>query len=112
MRPMYLPCVVDYGPGFGIFSDTSVLALCTTQRLSAPLYEVFEHNGGGNVALDTRLPGCAGASRTATTATQSLCLYSCIVSAGGRDFETAYVYKAEENARERAAKKAYEALNS
>lgn len=38
--------------------------------------------------------------------------YSCVVSVGGRDYETSYVYKAEENAKEKAAKKAYEALNS
>lgn len=38
--------------------------------------------------------------------------YSCVVSVGGRDYETSYVYRAEENAKEKAAKKAYEALNS
>jgi len=38
--------------------------------------------------------------------------YSCIVSVAGRVFETSFVYRAEENAKEKAAKKAYEALNA
>ncbi|KAI5859215.1 hypothetical protein BZA05DRAFT_24210 [Tricharina praecox] len=91
----------------GTYWQSLLQVVCTTQWLSAPVYEVFEHNGG-NIALDPYPPGLAG-GRTAPTATQ--CLYSCIVNVGGRDFETAYVYRAEENAKERAAKKAYEALS-
>lgn len=40
----------------------------------------------------------------------SVAVYSCVVSVGEREFVTSYIYKAEENAKERAAKKAFEAL--
>lgn len=83
------------------------IALCNVNRLSGPVYEVFEHSGG-NAPLDpsSNSPGVG------TSATAPQCWYSCVVNVNGQDYETAYVYKAEENAKERAAKKAYEALSS
>jgi hypothetical protein len=38
--------------------------------------------------------------------------YSCVVRVSGSNYETSFVYRAEENAKEKAAKKAYEALNT
>ncbi|KAI5837479.1 hypothetical protein DFP73DRAFT_601043 [Morchella snyderi] len=86
--------------------------LCATKSLPSPTYEVFEHSGG-SIPMD-RSPSSAdagaNASPSATHFGQSW--YSCVVSVGETDYETSYVYKAEENAKERAAKKAFEALNN
>ncbi|KAF8536993.1 hypothetical protein BDD12DRAFT_746447 [Trichophaea hybrida] len=89
----------------GTYWQSHLQALCNVNRLSTPVYEVFEHNGG-NIPLHP-------SSNSAGVSTKNpQCWYSCVVNVNGRDYETSYVYRAEENARERAAKKAYEALSS
>lgn len=78
--------------------------LCTSKSLPNPTYEVYEHSGGS--AQD----GSGGSMDGAEYQLQ--CWYSCIVTVDGKEYETSYVYKTEENAKEKAAKKAWEAVNS
>lgn len=92
-----------------------IAELCATKRLPNPIYEVFEHSGGSiPMAPSPSSIGAAGGSGNAPALPSHFgqSWYSCVVSVGGRDYETSYVYRAEENAKEKAAKKAYEALNS
>ena len=89
--------------------------LCEVKRLPPPSYEVFEHTETSIPMAPS--PSSTGASSgNGTTPIQSphfgQSWYSCIVSVAGRVFETSFVYRAEENAKEKAAKKAFEALNA
>ncbi|KAI5777532.1 hypothetical protein EDC01DRAFT_593345, partial [Geopyxis carbonaria] len=90
----------------GTYWQSHLQELSNSKGLAKPVYEVFEHSGG-NMPLAPS-PSVAGGSTATSHAGQAW--YSCVVTVGGRDYETSYVYKAEENAKERAAKKAYEAL--
>jgi len=82
------------------------IELCASKRIPSPTYEVYEHSGGSIPSPPSPDPGPAASPHSGQS------WYSCVVSVAGREYETSYVYKAEENAKEKAAKKAYEALNS
>lgn len=74
-------------------------ALCDEKKLDEPVYDVIEHSLG-------QMPTEPGSTETSEQ------IFSCVVYVGDREFATTYVYKAEENAKEKAAKKAFDALSS
>ncbi|KAG0635238.1 hypothetical protein HOY80DRAFT_464585 [Tuber brumale] len=80
--------------------------LCASKHIPSPTYEVYEHSGGSIPSPPSPDPGPVASPHSGQS------WYSCVVSVAGREYETSYVYKAEENAKEKAAKKAYEALNA
>jgi len=83
----------------GTYWQSHLADLCRQKGYATPSYEVFEHNTENAPA------------QMAPDNTDGQSCFSCIVTVDGTNYETNYVYKVEENARENAAKKAYRALN-
>ncbi|KAL7274399.1 hypothetical protein RUND412_002711 [Rhizina undulata] len=92
----------------GTYWQSHLQDLCAAKHLPKPIYELFEHSGGSVPSASST--GDAGVNSASSHLGQSW--YSCVVSVAEEDFATSYVYKAEENAKEKAAKKAYEALST